>query len=298
MSLKLGTRASALAMIQANWFKDQWEKRFPHNPVLIEKIQTQGDRNQTQSQAFAHIQENGLFTKELDEALLEHRIDIAVHSLKDLPSVMPKGIKLAAVSTCIDNRDAWISSSLGMDTAQTKTCVIGTASIRRLHQLQEEYPSATIKTIRGNVDTRLKKLANGECDVLILAAAGLKRLGLDHHIREYLDPMHFVPAIGQGRLGICIRDQDISTQQSLESIFDSKDLFIAKVEKAFLSAFGGGCSIPVGCFAWEDQKTLYVQSYYFHPEKQCSYRKQWSCESSNIMNHIHHWAIELKEGRQ
>ncbi|MCB0327043.1 MAG: hydroxymethylbilane synthase [Bdellovibrionales bacterium] len=292
MEIKLGTRDSLLASTQSTWIKNYIESQNSNIHIELEYIKTQGDLNQNQS--FSRIGSQGLFTKELDLALLDHRIDLAVHSLKDLPSSMPKGIEMIAVSSCIDERDAWISTKHSFEDAKKNALCIGTASVRRSRLIEEQCPKSFVKMIRGNVDTRLKKLHDGECDVLLLASAGLKRLGIEHHIREHLQASIFVPAIGQGRLALCIRSSDTDLGQKLQKLFSPRDLLLAQIEKKFLASFGGGCSIPLGAIAKFEHDHISFSAYYYHEEKKEHRRQSIVLDPSQYIEDLQNFSLKLR----
>src|SRR4051812_44478520 len=210
--MRLGTRGSALALWQANWTKSELERRWPGLQVDLVPIKTTGDR--ILDVPLAKIGGKGLFTKEIDEALLEGRIDLAVHSMKDVPFQLPYGIEFGAVPEREDPRDAFLSN--GPKIQELKAgATIGTSSLRRQVQLRHRFPSLNLLTLRGNVDTRLRKLEAGEFDGIILALAGLKRLGHAARVTQILDEDIMLSAAGQGALGIVCRSEDAETHQFL-----------------------------------------------------------------------------------
>src|SRR5437870_13576981 len=211
-TLRLGTRGSALALWQANWTKSQLEQRWPESAVELVPIKTTGDK--ILDVPLAKIGGKGLFTKEIDEALLDGRIDLAVHSMKDVPFQLPDGIDFAAVPEREDPRDAFISNGPQLEELD-KGATIGTSSLRRQVQLRHRFPLLNLATLRGNVDTRLRKLAAGEFDGIILAASGLKRLGHAARITQILDDDIMVSAVGQGALAIACRSGDDATHAVL-----------------------------------------------------------------------------------
>src|SRR2546421_1481157 len=212
LTVRLGTRGSALALWQANWTKIELEKRWPDLTVQLVPIKTTGDK--ILDVPLAKIGGKGLFTKEIDEALLDGRIDIAVHSLKDVPFQLPDGIDFGAIPEREDPRDAFLSNGPRLEELP-KGAVIGTSSLRRQVQLRHRFPALNLVALRGNVDTRLRKLAAGEFDGIILAAAGLKRLGHAARITQVLDDDVMVSAVGQGALGIACRSGDDATRAAL-----------------------------------------------------------------------------------
>src|SRR5205809_1690168 len=204
-TLRLGTRGSALALWQANWTKSQLEQRWPEFAVELVPIKTTGDN--ILDVPLAKIGGKGLFTKEIDEALLDGRIDLAVHSMKDVACELPDGIDFAAVPEREDPRDAFLSNGPTLKELPGRAR-IGTSSLRRQVQLRHRFPALNPVTLRGNVDTRLRRLAGRDFDGIILAVAGLKRLGHEQRITQILNDDVMVSAVGQGALGIVCRDED------------------------------------------------------------------------------------------
>src|SRR5437870_5160418 len=200
--MRLGTRGSALALWQANWAKSELEKRWPGLVVELVPIKTTGDK--ILDAPLAKIGGKGLFTKEIDEALLDGRIDVAVHSLKDVPFQLPEGIDFGAIPEREDSHDAFLSNGPTLQELP-KNAVVGTSSLRRQVQLRHRFPTLSLVTLRGNVDTRLRKLGNGDFDAIILAVAGLKRLGRAERVTQILDDDIMLSAAGQGALGILCR---------------------------------------------------------------------------------------------
>lgn len=241
-NLRLGTRGSALALWQANWTKQELEKHWTGLSVELIPIKTTGDR--ILDVPLADIGGKGLFTKELDEALLGGRIDLAVHSLKDVPFQLPDGIDFAAIPEREDPRDAFLSNGPMLQDLPAGARV-GTSSLRRQVQLRRRWPAMNLEMLRGNVDTRLRRLAAGEFDGIILAAAGLKRLGHEQRITQILDDDIMISAVGQGALGIVCRSGDEATRQLLAALDHSPTRTAVTAERALLRALGGSCQIPV-----------------------------------------------------
>jgi hydroxymethylbilane synthase len=241
-NLKLGTRGSALALWQANWTKTELEKRQPGLTVELIPIKTTGDK--ILDVPLAKIGGKGLFTKELDEALLDGRIDFAVHSLKDVPFQLPDGIDFAAIPEREDPRDAFISNGPKLHELPSNSR-IGTSSLRRQVQLRHRYPDLELVTLRGNVDTRLRKLAAGEFEGIVLAVAGLKRLGHAQRVTQILDDDIMVSAVGQGALGIVCRSSDTATRATLQLLDHSETRLAVTAERGLLRALGGSCQVPV-----------------------------------------------------
>lgn len=245
----IGSRGSALALWQARYVAGQLEKLGV--VARIEIIRTTGDRMQTEGTRAA-APGKGLFTKEIEEALLSGAIDAAVHSLKDLPTEMPDGLALAAVPEREDARDALVGARL--DDLKPGAHV-GTSSDRRAAQLRMLRPDLNIEPIRGNVDTRLRKRREGEFDAIVLAVAGLRRLGLEHEAVEVLKPEQMCPAPGQGALGIETRAND-STHEVCATLNHVESAAAVACERAVLAGLGGGCQLPFGAYAVAHGLTL------------------------------------------
>jgi hydroxymethylbilane synthase len=240
--LKLGTRGSPLALWQANWTKSALEQRWPALRVELIPIKTTGDK--ILDVPLAKVGGKGLFTKEIDEALLDGRIDLAVHSLKDVPFQLPPGIDFAAIPEREDPRDAFLSNGLRLRDLPAGSS-IGTSSLRRQVQLRGKFPALRLVTLRGNVDTRLRKLTAGEFDGIILAVAGLVRLGHAQRITEILDDDVMLSAVGQGALGIVCRSDDASTRSLIQVLDHAATRTAVTAERGLLRALGGSCQIPV-----------------------------------------------------
>jgi hydroxymethylbilane synthase len=241
-TLRLGTRGSALALWQANWVKSELERKHANLTVELILIKTTGDK--ILDVPLAQIGGKGLFTKEIDEALLDGRIDVAVHSLKDVPFQLPEGIELAAVPEREDGRDAFISNGPKLKDLKSGA-TIGTSSLRRQVQLRHHFPALTLTMLRGNVDTRLRKLSEGQFDGIVLALAGLKRLGHQARVTEILDEDLMLPAIGQGALAIVCRTNDTKAGQILAALEHAATRIGITAERALLRALGGSCQVPV-----------------------------------------------------
>jgi hydroxymethylbilane synthase len=241
-TVRLGTRGSALALWQANWTKQELETRWPGLTVELITIKTTGDK--ILDVPLANIGGKGLFTKEIDEALLDGRIDLAVHSLKDVPFQLPDGIEFGAIPEREDPRDAFISNGPNIQEL-TSGATIGTSSLRRQVQLRHHFPSLNLVTLRGNVDTRLRKLSAGEFDGIILAVAGLKRLGRADRITQILDEDVMLSAAGQGALGIVCRTADNVTRKLLQVLDHAITRTAVTAERGLLRALGGSCQVPI-----------------------------------------------------
>ncbi len=245
--LRIATRRSQLAMVQTNWVKKELEKAHPGIIISVEAMATQGDK--ILDVALAKIGDKGLFTKELEAQMLVGRADIAVHSLKDLPTNLPEGLMLGCITEREDPADALVVNKKFQDQAletMPKGSIVGTSSLRRLAQLRHHYPNLVFKDVRGNVITRLEKLDSGEYDCLILAAAGLTRLGFGERIHQLIPNNISLHAVGQGALGIeCLegKTEVLNIIKSLEHNATSKRCL---AERAFLRELEGGCQVPIG----------------------------------------------------
>ncbi len=242
MKLRIGSRGSQLALWQANHIAGLL--RVQGHGVEIEIIKTTGDR--LQEVTFAQVGSKGMFTKEIEEALADGRVDLAVHSLKDLPTELPEPFVLAATPVRVDPRDALVSVKHENLAALPKHAKVGTSSQRRRAQLKALRPDLDAVEFRGNVDTRLRKLAEGQVEAILLAAAGLDRLGKTDWVRERLEPNDFCPAAGQGALGIEVRKSDAATLDALLFLDHADTRYAVTAERAALAALGGGCQVPIG----------------------------------------------------
>jgi len=251
-SFIIGSRGSKLALWQAEWVRERLNKFYPTKQISIEIIKTSGDV--MKDAPLAVIGGKGVFTKELEEALLNRRIDLAVHSLKDLPTILPEGLTIAAITEREDARDALVlraESAIGQPSIKhlPESCVVGTSSPRRLSQLKHLRPDLVIKGLRGNVDTRLRKLDAGDYDAVILASAGLRRLGLAHRISASVEIDEMLPAVGQGALAVETRCDDQETVSLLSLLDDWQTRGACIAERALLRALGGGCLLPIAAHA-------------------------------------------------
>ncbi len=247
MRIVIGSRGSALALWQANWAKRKLASTYPDLSIEIEVIKTQGDR--LSEMPLSQIGGKEVWTKEIEHALLSGSIDIAVHSLKDLPTKLPEGLVLGAVSVREDVRDVLVSKNNRVFRDLPEGATVATSSLRRQAQLKHARPDLNFVAMRGNVDTRIKKLETENLDGIILAAAGLKRLGLGDRIAEFIDPEICLPAPGQAALGIEIRegDQRITELVGVLNCVETQQAVTA--ERAMLAALGGGCRVPIGGYA-------------------------------------------------
>ena len=244
--IKIGTRGSKLALWQADWVKSEIKKKFPDLEIQIVKIKTTGDK--ILDRPLSMIGGKGLFVKEIEKALFEKTIDIAVHSMKDMPGILPKGLVNNAVPIRENPFDVLISkNNISLKKLPLKA-TIGTSSMRRASQIKHIRPDLKIKSIRGNINTRIKKMESGEFDGILLAAAGLIRLGIKDKITEYFDENTMLPACGQGALCIESRQDNQDIKSILQIINHPKTQISISGERAFLKQIQGDCHIPVACF--------------------------------------------------
>ncbi len=245
-NIRIGTRSSALALWQAEWVKSELEKKHPGVSVALTKIKTTGDK--ILDVPLAKVGGKGLFVKEIEEAMLRGEIDIAVHSMKDVPTMFPDGLHLGAITKREDPRDALLSRNKVKFKDLPKGANIGTSSLRRQAQIMNIRPDFNIHQLRGNVDTRLRKLREGQFDAIILAAAGVKRLGLSENVTEYIEPEISLPAIGQGALGIECRMDDREMNEMISFFNHSESRTCVTGERALLRKLEGGCQVPIACY--------------------------------------------------
>ena len=257
--LVIASRESRLAMWQAEHVRDCLKKLYPGCDVSILGMTTRGD--QILDRALSKVGGKGLFVKELETALEDGRADLAVHSLKDVPMVMPEGFELACVMAREDARDAFVSNDYQNLEDLPKGAVVGTSSLRRESVLRAKFPHLVILPLRGNLDTRMSKLDRGEYQAIILAAAGLKRLGLESRIRAYLPYDPYTPAAGQGALGIETLSQHPSIKQWLEPLNDLPTLYAVSAERMVSRQLGGSCEVPLAAHATWDKEHMQIQSF-------------------------------------
>jgi hydroxymethylbilane synthase len=251
--ITIGTRGSKLAVVQAEELLAKLRQAFPELKADLVKIKTRGDRYS--ATALDEFSGQGIFVKELEKALLDRQIDIAVHSLKDLPTEIPDGLTLAAATARLDPRDVLVSKA-GKLAELASGSKMGTGSRRRAVQLLALRPDLRVCDIRGNIDTRLRKVLDGEFDGVIVAAAAMIRLGWEDRIKEYLPVEHFTPAVGQGTLGIEIRSEDQEIATLVSKINDEPTWQAVTAERTFLQALGGGCRAPIAALGIVSANTL------------------------------------------
>ena len=255
MILKIGTRGSKLAMTQSLWVKEKIEAKHPQVRVELIKIKTTGDK--ILDSPLSQVGGKGLFVKEIEEALLEKRVDLAVHSMKDVPAELPDALMLSTFPEREDPRDALISLDHRTLEQLPKGAKVGTSSLRRGAQLLHIRPDLELVSLRGNVDTRLRKLSSGDFSAIILATAGLKRLGFEDRITQVISSEQVLPAIGQGALGLEIRRKDAQTLGLIDFMNHEPTEITVRTERAFLNRLEGGCQVPIAGFATLDQETVH-----------------------------------------
>ncbi len=269
--MKLGSRGSPLAMTQSRYIASLLE-RLTGEPHTIQSFITSGDRI-----ADRRLQEaggKGLFTKELDEALLDHRIDAAIHSLKDLPTLMPDGIALAALPSREDPRDAFISPKAHDLKSLAAGAVVGTASLRRQAQALHLRPDLKVVTLRGSVETRLRRIEDGQMDATFLALSGLTRMGLEGHAASLVALDEMPPAPGQGALAITCRADDAKTRETLTRLSDPSLEIVIAAERGFLEALDGSCRTPIGALARLNADTLHFLGEVLAPDGTRRWRRE------------------------
>jgi hydroxymethylbilane synthase len=255
--MRIATRESALALWQAEHVRARLVAQYPGMVVDLLGLTTQGDR--IADQPLASIGGKGLFIKELEVAMDEGRADLAVHSLKDVPMEMPEGFVLACITAREDPRDAFVSNRCSALADLSEGAVVGTSSLRREAQLRERYPHLRVEPLRGNVNTRLRKLDEGRYDAIILAAAGLKRLGFGTRIAALLEPDESLPAPGQGALALECRSDRANIVAALAPLADIGTTLATMAERAFSRALGGSCHTPLAAYAEWEEGTLWLR---------------------------------------
>jgi len=269
----IGTRKSELALWQAYFVKKEIEKKFKSVKVEIKKISTKGDKILDVS--LSKIGDKGLFTKEIENELLAGTIDIAVHSLKDLPTVLPKGLELAAITKRHDVEDVLVAKKKRVTLDKLpEGATVATGSLRRASQILHMRPDIKIVDIRGNVQTRLKKFEASKWDGMILARAGLERLKLKKHISSIIPTYQILPAVGQGALGIEVASKNKFAKEIAKGIHNTETEFTVSAERAFLKTLGGGCQVPIGAFAELKSNGLYLSGYVGSPDGTITFFKR------------------------
>jgi len=273
-ALHIATRRSQLALWQAGHVKAQLQRAHPGLTVELVPMTTQGDR--VTDRALAQIGGKGLFVKELELALQERRADLAVHSMKDVPSVLPSGFAIAAVLPRANPHDAFVSRKVARFADLAHGARVGTSSPRRQAQLRYARPDLRVELLRGNVDTRLRRLDDDEYDAILLACAGLERLGLAHRVTEQLDLDVTLPAVGQGVIGIECRDDDDYARAALGPLHDADTATRLVAERAFAAALDGSCHSPIAAHAILDGTRLTLHGFIGAPDGSETYRDRSS----------------------
>jgi hydroxymethylbilane synthase len=255
----VGTRGSNLALYQANKVKSEINHLFPEITVEIKIIKTKGDK--ILDVALSKIGDKGLFTKELEIALINGQVDICVHSLKDLATDLPEGLKLGAVLKRGEYRDALVHKDGKTLSELSSEDTIATSSLRRIAGLRKIKPEVQIVDIRGNVQTRLKKMEEGHCDGMLMAAAGLQRLDLENYITEIIEPEQIIPAVSQGAIAIESRINDAEVDEILKVLNHVLTLHPVLGEREFLNKLQGGCQVPVGCYSSIEGENLTIKGF-------------------------------------
>lgn len=254
--LIIGTRGSRLALWQANWVKVRLEQAHPGLSCALEIIKTSGDK--ITNVPLARVGGKGLFVKEIEEALLNGTVDLAVHSMKDMPAEIPRGLGIGAVSVRENAGDVLVSRGDVPLTEMPRYARIGTSSLRRASQLLHRRPDFQIIPLRGNIDTRINKIETQDLHAVVLAAAGVLRLGLDEHITEYIDPDILIPAVGQGALCLETRSPDPAVNELVSALDHDKTRAAVFAERAFLKRLGGGCQVPVAAHGRVEGGLLHI----------------------------------------
>ena len=262
-ALRIGTRGSALALWQARSIAQTLNKATGLEPEIV-IIKTSGDKFQQTS--FSQIGTKGVFIKELEDALLDNRIDLAVHSMKDVPTEIPEGLTIAAIGKREDVRDALLSTGGATLALLQQGARVGTSSLRRQSQLLYARRDLRVLELRGNVDTRIEKLKRGDYDAIVLAKAGLDRLGLSGNISEVLPPDVSLPAAGQGAIGIEARSGDAETLRVLAKLEDAESRGAVTAERSALAGLGGGCQVPIGAWGRIEDGSLYLDVVVLSPD--------------------------------
>ena len=260
----IGTRGSALALTQAKWVGSRLMERHTDLDVVLEIIKTKGDK--ILDVPLAKVGGKGLFVKEIEDALSDGRVDLAVHSMKDVPSEQPEGLFIAVIPKREDHRDALVSRQKIPFSQLPQGARVGTSSLRRQSQLLKARPDLRVETLRGNLDTRLKKLESEKLDAIIVAAAGLKRMGLFDRATEFLSAEIMVPAVGQGALGLEVRDGDPDLLERISFLYHRPSALCVGAERAFLNKMGGGCQVPLGALARLDGDRLHMTAMVASPD--------------------------------
>lgn len=257
--LRIATRESRLALWQAEHVRARLQVLWPHRPIVLVPMTTRGD--QILDRTLSKVGGKGLFIRELEQALLDDRADLAVHSLKDVPMVLPENFQLAAMLARENPHDAFVSNTYAQLADLPEGAKVGTASLRRTAMIQQHYPHVQVETLRGNLDTRIRKLDDGHYDAIILACAGLIRMNYAARIRQTLPVATFLPSPGQGTIGIEIRRDDVHTLTAIQPLICHATTLRCKAERAFAEVLQGGCEVPLAAFATLQQQQLTLEGW-------------------------------------
>lgn len=280
-TLRIATRQSPLAMWQAEFVQSQLQTLHPELNVELLPMTTKGD--QILNSPLALVGGKGLFVKELEHALLDGRADIAVHSMKDVPPGFPEGLGLGAILKRHSPFDAVLSNNYSTLEELPDGAHVGTASQRRKAQILARFPKLKISTLRGNIQTRIGKLDAGEFDAILLAASGLERMGLDSRIKSLLSAEHSLPAVGQGALGIEVREGDAQVAKWLEPLVHAETQINVSAERRFSKRLGGSCSVPLGCFATHNGEDFQIDGLLAQPDGKLILRAQRSGKTQDSL---------------
>ncbi|HUT63455.1 MAG TPA: hydroxymethylbilane synthase [Anaerolineae bacterium] len=292
-TIRLGTRGSRLALIQTGEIHTMLVNTFPGLEITVKIIKTEGDSDRTSP--LTHFGGRGAFVRSLESALLSGEIDAAIHSLKDLPSRLPAGLVLGAVPVREDPRDVLVSRD-GKDIMSLPSgSMIATGSERRKAQIRCLRSDIIFTGIRGNVETRLRKLNSGKIDAIVLAAAGLKRLGLESRISQFLEYELVIPAPCQGALGVECRADDDETRTILSRINNTDIRTCVDAERAFIATLEMGCHMPIGAFAWIDGDTIVFSAFIAYGKKGKILRKTCRTLKKNVLNEVREMALQFRE---
>lgn len=291
-SLKIGTRGSKLALIQANWVKSKLADAHPDIDFEIEIIKTVGDK--INNAPFAEVGEFGIFAREIESALLDGRIDIAVHSLKDMQTSIPDGLIIGAIPERVGARDVLLSRESLSYADLPDGAVIGSSSARRRGLLNSEGRDFEIRECRGNLPRRIEKLRDGEFDAILLAEAGLIRMEMTEVISDYFDVGHFVPAVGQGALGIEVRENDKDSNTAIKILNHERTYNACTQERQFLSAIGGGCHAPVGAHVFFSGEQVNMVTFVGTTDGSWSVRRKITLPEDEIHSIAEKMTIEVK----
>lgn len=295
--MRIGTRGSKLALIQAQKLVDRIKQQNPTTPVEIVVIRTSGDWKPSDGETLLSEAAGGkgLFAKEIEMALTDGRIDVGVHSLKDVPTFLPDGLSLTHMLKREDPRDAFVSCKVTALDELPENAVVGTSSMRRKAILLARRPDLQVVPLRGNVDTRLQKLKDGQVDATILAACGLQRMGLEEKIASYLEPEAMLPAVCQGIISMEIREEDEKTAALLDTVHDTATGMIANAERSMLAVLDGSCRTPIGSYAqWIDDTTMRLRGLVASPNGVDLYQAE---ETARVETDADAHALGLRVGR-